>query len=133
MANPTPPFVLHPSEQHVLVTPAGSLRNLSLTTGRVWLTTERLVFQPVVLWVFWLAPLVGLILWLMNKGHRLELPLAAITSYKRTKFGRNPNVAVLGTAGTEYKLIVDDFAPFANALTAQPALSAKQLAAQDPS
>jgi len=133
MANPTPPFALRPAEQHVFVTPAGSLRSLSLTTGRVWLTTERLVFQPVVLWVFWLAPLVGLILWLMNKGHRVEIPLASITSHQRTKFGRNPNVLVLGAAGAEYRLIVDDFVPFANALTAQPALSANQIAAQEPS
>ena len=126
MANPTPPFTPGPSEQQVLWKPAGSLRGLSLTTGRAWLTSERLVFQPVLLWVFWLAPLVGLILWLMNKGHRLEVPLASITSHARAKFGRNPNVLVLTTStGGEHKLIIDDFAPFAEALTAQLAHDAK--------
>jgi hypothetical protein len=127
MATPTPPFVLAPSEQQVLWKPAGSLKGISLTTGRVWLTSERVVFQPVVLWVFWLAPLVGLLMWLMNKGHRLELPLAQITSHKRITFGRNPNVLVLGTSTGDHKLIVDDFAPFASALAAQPAFTAKQL------
>jgi hypothetical protein len=129
MSTPKAPFALGPSEQHVLWKPAGSLGGISLTTGRVWLTTERVIFQPVVLWVFWLAPLVGLLMWLMNKGHRLELPLAQITSQKRITFGRNPNVIVLGTSTGEHKLIVDDFAPFAAALTAQPAFTAKQLTA----
>ncbi len=127
MANPTPPFELHAGEQHVRVTPAGSLRGLSLTTGRVWLTSERLVFQPVVLWVFWLAPLVGLMLWLMNKSHRREVPLASIKALGRTAFGRNKNVLVLGTGDAEFKLIVDDFDPFAAALRAQPVLTAKLL------
>jgi len=127
MANPKPPFELHPGEQHVRVTPAGSLRGISLTTGRVWLTSERIVFQPVVLWVFWLAPLVGLLLWLMNKSHRREVPLASIKALGRTAFGRNKNVLVLGTGGAEIKLIVDDFDPFAAALRAQPALTAKLL------
>ncbi|MDB4960031.1 MAG: hypothetical protein JWP01_30 [Myxococcales bacterium] len=127
MATPQPPFALAPSENHVLWKPAGSLKGISLTTGRVWLTTDRVVFQPVVLWVFWLAPLVGLIMWLMNKAHRLDLPLSQITSNKRITFGRNPNVLVLGTATGEHKLIVDDFAPFAAALIAQPAFTPKQL------
>jgi len=127
MADPTPPFELHAGEKHVRVTPAGSLRGISLTTGRVWLTTERIVFQPVVLWVFWLAPLVGLLMWLMNKSHRREVPLAAVKALGRTTFGRNKNVLVLGTGDAETKLIVDDFDPFAAALRAQPALTAKLL------
>jgi hypothetical protein len=116
-----------PTEKVIRVTPAGSLRGISMTTGRVWLTSDRLVFQPVVLWVFWLAPLVGLIMWLANKAHRREWPLSMITSLQRTKFGRNPNVLVIGAAGGEAKLIVDDFDPFTAALSRQPALSAKLL------
>jgi hypothetical protein len=129
MANPRAPFVLQPSEQHVAWRPAGSLRGFGMTTGRIWLTTQRLVFQPVVLWVFWLAPLVGLILFLVNRAHRVELPLATIAAHGRSKFGRNPNVLVLRTqAGVEHRFIIDDFAAFSTPLTAQPAFRAQLLA-----
>ncbi|MBS1119562.1 MAG: hypothetical protein H6Q90_1790 [Deltaproteobacteria bacterium] len=122
MSTPKAPFALAPSEQHVIMRPSGSLRGISITSGRLWLTSERLVFQPVVFWVFWLAPLVGLLLWLLARPHRLELPLRAITSHNRDTFGRNPNLLRLRTdGGVEHKFVIDDFTPFATALATQPA------------
>ncbi len=129
MADPKPPFAIESGEQHVIMRPAGSLRGLSITTGRLWLTSERLVFQPVVLWIFWIAPLVGLLLWMLAKSHRLELRLGEVHSHGRDTFGRNPNLLKLKTkSGAEHKFVIDDFAPFATALSTQPAFLSTPIA-----
>jgi hypothetical protein len=123
---PEAPFSLRDGEQHVAQSPAAVIHRLGVTTGRLWLTSERVVFQPVVPLAFWIVPLLGLALLALNRPHRRELALSQIGSCGRTSFGRNRNVLVLGTRdlSRDMKVIVDDFDAFTAALTAQPALSA---------
>ena len=107
-----PPFELAPNETLLHAMPASLIRGIVITSGRVWLTDQRIVFHPVVPWPFWLMPLVGLVLWLMNKGSAFVLPLVDITSRERTSFGRNQNVLRLATRAGETKLLVEPFDDF---------------------
>jgi hypothetical protein len=125
---PSPPFQLHEGEQHVAHSPAAVIHRLGVTTGRLWLTSERVVFQPVVPLAFWIVPVFGLALYLMNRPHRRELPLSLIGSRDRTSFGRNRNVLVLGTRdlSRDLKIVVDDFDAFTAALATQHAQAGKE-------
>jgi hypothetical protein len=122
---PRPPFALREGEQHVAHSPAAVVHRLGVTTGRLWLTSQRVVFQPVVPLAFWIVPLFGLVLYLMNRPHRRQIELAQIGSAERTSFGRNRNVLVLGTRdlSRDLKVIVDDFDAFTAALSARRALA----------
>jgi hypothetical protein len=122
---PKPPFDLREGEQHVTHSAAAVIHRLGVTTGRLWLTSERVVFQPVVPLAFWIIPLFGLGLYAMNRPHRRELELSQIGTRDRTSFGRNRNVLVLGTRDLtrDLKVIVDDFDAFTAALAAQPKLA----------
>jgi hypothetical protein len=122
---PSPPFPLREGERHVAYSPAASIHRLGVTTGRLWLTSERVVFQPVVPLAFWILPVFGVVLHLMNLPRRRQLELAQIGTRERTSFGRNRNVLVLGTRdlSRDLKVVVDDFDAFAAALAAQPALA----------
>ena len=102
-----PPFELAPNETVVHTAPALELRGITATSGRIWLTSQQLVFQPIVPWWFWIAPLVGLVFWVMNKSHWIHLPLVEISSHERTTFGRNQNVLRLVTRKGEHKLVID--------------------------
>jgi hypothetical protein len=95
------------------------LHRLGVTTGRLWLTSERVAFQPIVPLAFWIIPLFGLVLYLMNRPHRRELALAQVATAERTTFGRNRNVLVLGTRDLtrDLKVVVDDFDSFTAALS----------------
>ena len=108
----TPPFELAPGEQVLDMAPALELRGITATSGRVWLTNQQLVFQPIVPWWFWIAPLVGLVFWLMNKSHWIHLPLVDITTRERTSFGRSNNVLRLVTRKGEHKLVIDSIDQF---------------------
>jgi hypothetical protein len=123
---PKPPFPLGEGEQLVAQSPAAVVHRLGVTTGRLWLTSERVVFRPVVPLVFWLVPVFGLVLYVMNRVHRRELALSQIASRERTSFGRNRNVLLLGTNDLtrDLKVIVDDFDAFAAAIAAQRTLAA---------
>lgn len=125
---PTPPFQLRDGEQHAAHSPAAVIHRLGVTTGRLWLTSERVVFQPVVPLAFWIVPVFGLALYLMNRPHRRELPLSQIGSRERTSFGRNKNVLVLGTRdlSRDLKVIVDDFDAFTAALADRHAQAGKE-------
>lgn len=120
-----PPFPLRESEQHVAHSPAAKVHRFGLTTGRLWLTSERVYFQPVVPWAFWIVPLLGAVMYIMNRPHRRDLPLSDIGSRSRTSFGRNRNVLILATRdlSPDLKVVVDDFDVFTSALAAQPALA----------
>ena len=126
MADPKRPFELESGEQLVLFRPAGSVRGIGLTGGRLWLTDRRLYFQPVVFWAFWIAPLVGLMMWALARPHRRDIPLSDIERHARLKFGRNPNMLRLGTkSGIDLNYIVDDYEPFSAALTKQSAFTSR--------
>lgn len=127
-ADPKLPFELASGERLVLFRPAGSVRGIGLTSGRLWLTDRRMYFQPVVFWAFWIAPLVGLMMWALARPHRRDIPLGDIEKHARVKFGRNPNMLRLGTrAGVDLNYIVDDFEPFATALDKQSAFTSKAI------
>jgi hypothetical protein len=125
-AQPKPPFPLHEGERHVAQSPAAKIHRLGVTTGRIWLTSERVVFRPAVPLAFWIVPLFGLVLYLINRPHRRELPLPRLATAERSSFGRNRNVLILGTRdlSSDLKLVVDDFDAFTAALSAQRALAA---------
>lgn len=114
-----PPFDLAPSETVVHVTPAALLRGITATTGRIWLTNQQFVFHPAVPWVMWIVPLVGLVMWAMNRSHWIRLPLVDIRSRERTSFGRNHNVLRLETTTGEHKLVIDAYGDFDAALAGQ--------------
>jgi hypothetical protein len=118
---PKAPFELREGEQHVAHSAGAVIHRLGVTTGRLWLTSERVVFQPVVPLAFWIVPLFGLVLYAMNRPHRRELTLDQIGSAERTSFGRNRNVLVLGTRdlSRDLRVVVDDFDAFTDALAAQ--------------
>lgn len=114
-----PPFPLREGEQHVAQSPAAMVHRLGVTTGRLWLTSERVAFRPAVPLAFWVIPVFGLALWLLNRPHRRELPLSQIAATDRTSFGRNPNVLVIGTndLSRDLKIVIDDFDAFTTELT----------------
>ncbi|HWU88048.1 MAG TPA: hypothetical protein VN253_12265 [Kofleriaceae bacterium] len=120
-----PPFQLRADERHAAHSPAAKLHRFGVTTGRLWLTSERVVFQPVVPLPFWLIPPLGAVMYLLNRPQRRELALSEIGARGRTSFGRNRNVLVLGTRdlSPDLKVVVDDFDAFTAALAAQPALA----------
>jgi hypothetical protein len=122
---PKAPFELRDGERHVAHSPAAAVHKLGVTTGRLWLTSERVVFQPVVPLAFWIVPLLGLVLYVMNRPHRRQIELSQIASHARTSFGRNHNVLVLATRdlSRDLRVIVDDFDAFTVALGAQRALA----------
>jgi hypothetical protein len=115
---PEPPFPLREGEQRVAQSPAAVIHRLGVTTGRLWLTSERVVFRPAVPLAFWIVPVFGLALYLLNRLHHRELALSQIGSRERTSFGRNRNVLVLGTRdlSRDLKIVVDDFDAFTAAL-----------------
>ncbi len=118
---PKAPFPLREGERHVTHSPGAVIHRLGVTTGRLWLTSERVAFQPVVPLAFWIVPLFGLVLYALNRPHRRELELSQIASADRTAFGRNRNVLVLGTRdlSRDLRVVVDDFDAFTDALAAQ--------------
>jgi hypothetical protein len=122
---PKPPFELREGEQLVTQSPAAVVHKLGVTTGRLWLTSQRVVFHPAVPLAFWIIPVFGLALYAINRPQRRELELSQIGARERTKFGRNPNVLVLATRdlSRDLKVVIDDFDAFHAALGAQPALS----------
>ena len=121
-----PPFPLREGEQLVAQSPAASIHRLGATMGRVWLTSERVVFWPTVPVAFWIVPPLGLMLHLINRPQRRELPLTALGTAERTTFGRNRNVLLLGTRdlSRDLKIVVDDFDAFTAALSAARGLAA---------
>lgn len=122
--SPKPPFELREGEQHVSCTHGAVLHRLGATPGRLWLTSQRVVFQPLVPWALWIIPPLGAAMYLLNRTYRRELALADIARRERASFGRNPNVMILGTrelAAKDLKVVVDDFDRFARTLSAQPA------------
>jgi len=122
---PKLPFPLREGERYVAHSHAATIHRLGATTGRLWLTTERVVFQPRVPVFFWLIPPFALALYLVNLPQRRELALAQLASAERTSFGRNPNVLLLGTRdlSRDLKVVIDDFDAFTAELTAERARS----------
>jgi hypothetical protein len=122
---PKLPFPLREGERYVAHSHAATIHRLGATTGRLWLTTERVVFQPAVPIAFWLVPLLGLALYLVNRPQRRELAIAQIGTAERTSFGRNPNVLLLATRdlSRDLKVVIDDFDAFTAALSAERARS----------
>lgn len=122
---PKLPFALRDGERVVTQSPGAVIHKLGVTTGRLWLTSERVAFHPVVPLAFWIVPLFGLVLYVMNRPHRRALELSKIVARDRTTFGRNRNVLVLvtGDLSRDLKVVIDDYDGFAAALDAQPALS----------
>ena len=120
---PTPPFPLRPGERVVARSHAAALHKLGATAGRLWLTSERVVFWPQVPLAFWLLPPLGLALWVMNRPQRRHLAFAQLANVERTSFGRNPNVLLLVTPdmSRDLKVVVDDFDAFTAALAAERA------------
>jgi hypothetical protein len=121
--SPRPPFPLREQEQLLAQSPAAAIHRMGVTTGRIWLTTERLVFWPVVPVLLWAIPPLGLGLYALGRLQRRELPLSQLGSAERTSFGRNRNVLLLGTRdlSRDLKVVVDDFDAFAAALSARRA------------
>jgi len=125
-ARPPPkklPFELREGEGYVAHSPAASIHRLGASMGQIWLTTQRVVFRPVVPFAFWVIPPFALALLLVNRLQRRELPLAKIGTAERTSFGRNRNVLLLGTTDLtrDLKVVIDDFDAFTAALSAQRA------------
>jgi len=121
---PKPPFPLREGERYLAHSPAASIHRFGVTTGRIWLTSERVVFWPVVPILFWVIPVFGLALYAMNRPQRREVALSQLGSAERTSFGRNRNVLLLGTRdlSRDLKVVIDDFDVFTAALSAQRAL-----------
>jgi hypothetical protein len=117
------PFELREGERYVAHSPAASIHRLGASMGRIWLTSQRVLFRPVVPLGFWLIPPFALALLLVNRWQRRELPLTQIGTAERTTFGRNRNVLLLGTTDLtrDLKVVVDDFDAFTAALSAQRA------------
>ena len=129
MATPKPrkpPFPLRAGEELVAHSSAAALHKLGATLGRIWLTSERVVFWPTVPILFWVIPPLGLMLYLVNLPQRRELAIGALGTAERTTFGRNRNVLVLGTRdlSRDLKVIVDDFDAFTESLSARRRLIA---------
>lgn len=129
MAEPTPPklpFPLRDGERYITHSTAAKLHKLGATAGRLYLTSERVVFHPVIPWPLWIIPIFGAAMYLLNRPQRRELALSEIGARERSSFGRNQNVLILGTRDMtpDLKVVVDKFAAFASALAAQPALAA---------
>jgi hypothetical protein len=122
---PKLPFPLREGERYVAHSHGATIHRLGATTGRLWLTTERVVFQPAVPLVFWLVPVLGLALYLVNRPQRRELAISQIGTAERTSFGRNPNVLLLATRdlSRDLKVVIDDFDAFTAALSAERARS----------
>jgi hypothetical protein len=128
MAEPAPklPFPLRDGERYIAHSQAAKLHKLGATAGRLYLTSERVVFHPVVPWPLWILPLLGAVLYLMNRPQRRELLLSEIGSRERSSFGRNQNVLILATRDMtpDLKVVVDKFDAFTAALSSQPSLAA---------
>jgi hypothetical protein len=120
-----PPFPLREGEQLVTQTPAAALHKLGATPGRLWLTSERVVFWPTVPVTFWIVPPLGLMLHLINRPQRRELALTALATAERTSHGRNRSVLLLGTRdlSRDLKVVIDDFDAFTEALSARRRLA----------
>ena len=116
-----PPFPLREGETLVAHSHAASIHKLGATPGRIWLTSERVVFWPTVPVAFWVVAPLGLMLWAVNRPQRREIPLAQLASAERAKFGRNPNVLLLATRdlSRDLKVVLDDYDAFTAALAAQ--------------
>jgi hypothetical protein len=128
VADPKLPFAPISGERVVLVQPAASVRGFGLLSGQLWLTDRRLYFQPRVPWYYWIAPFVGVGIWLIGKAHRRDLALADVERHARLPFGKNPNMLRLGTRGAgDHNYIVEDYAPFAAALAQQPAFVSREV------
>lgn len=130
---PRPPFPLREGERLLAQSPGASFHWLGATGGVLWLTSERVVFWPVVPILFWIALPLGLGLWAMNRPRRREIELSRLTAVERTSFGRNPNVMVLvtGDLSRDLKVFVETLDAFAAALAA--ARRAARAALPDPS
>jgi hypothetical protein len=120
-----PPFPLRAQEELVAHSPAASIHRLGVTTGRLWLTSERVVFWPVVPVLLWIIPPLGLGLYALGRLQRRELAISQLGSAERTSFGRNRNVLLLGSRdlSRDLKVVIDDFDAFTAALSAQRARS----------
>lgn len=115
-----PPFALAGDEQLLLQRRGGSIRGPLVSPGTIYLTNRRIFVRPRVFWVFWLAPIVGFLTWIIGRGARLDLPLSEISHHERAKFAANPNcVRIASRDGSERTLFVDDFVNFATTLSEQ--------------
>ena len=104
----------------------GSIRGPLLSSGTVFLTNHRVYFKPRVFWVFWLAPIVALLMWVINRSARMNLRLTDIAHHERAKFAANPNcIRIASRDGTERTLYVDDFVNFATTMSEQPDFTSK--------
>lgn len=115
---PQPPFPLREGERPLARHHAAALHRLGATPGKLWLTSERVVFWPQVPILFWIVLPLGIGLWLVNRPQRRDIPLAKVTAAERTTFGRNRNVLVLVTSdmSRDLKVVVDGFDAFFAAL-----------------
>jgi len=121
-----PPFDLGEGEQVLMEKRGGSIRGPLLSSGTIFLTNQRIFIKPRVFWVFWLAPVVGLAMYLIGRGAKLDLPIADIAHHERAKFAANPNcVRIASRDGTERTIYVDDFVNFATTLSEQPDFTSK--------
>jgi hypothetical protein len=118
---PKPPFPLREGEQLVARSHAAALHRFGATPGKLWLTSERVVFWPTVPVAFWVVAPLGLMLWAVNRPQRRDIPLAQLASAERAKYGRNPNVLLLATRdlSRDLKVVLDDIDAFTAALAAQ--------------
>jgi len=121
-----PPFPLGADEQVLLERRGGSIRGPLLSSGTIFLTNHRLYIKPRVFWVFWLAPIVGLLMYIIGRRAKLDLPLADIAHHERARFAANPNcIRIASRDGSERTIYVDDFVTFATTLSAQPDFTSK--------
>lgn len=121
-----PPFALAGDEQLLLERRGGSIRGPLLASGTIYLTNHRLYVKPHVFWVFWLAPIVGLLMYVVGRRAKLDLALADIAHHERAKFAANPNcIRIASRDGSERTLYVDDFVNFATTLSEQPDFTSK--------
>ena len=124
-----PPFTLATDEVLLQQVRGGSIRGPLLSSGTVFLTNHRVYFKPRVFWVFWLAPIVGLLMWIIGRGAKLDLPLADIAHHERARFAANANcIRIASRDGSERTLYVDDFVNFATTLSQQPDFTSEAFA-----
>ena len=117
---PRPPFPLREGERPLARSHAAAIHRLGATAGKLWLTSERVVFWPTVPILFWIVLPLGLGLWVVNRPQRRDIPLARLASAERTTFGRNRNVLLLVTddLSRDLRIVLDNFDTFFAALTA---------------
>jgi hypothetical protein len=128
VADPKFPFIPISGERLALTQTAASVRGFGVLSGRLWLTDRRLYFHPRVPWFYWVAPFVGLFVWLVGKAHRRDIALADVERHARVPFGNNPNMLRLGTKSAgDLNYIVEDYGAVVAALAQQPAFVSREV------